>query len=370
MRFGGYFPFMKDKQIRSVFLDFGGGDSDDNDDSDSGGNTDVVQVSERSFQSPGSKSGGDIDRSDRYYRGKSDLERKASRAIAGTVMSTLGGAVLGPAGSLAGRQLGRHIADSSTTYETDAQGNRLNGGGSGGGYGGDRDNNSGGNMALIGKTLEGGNGSGGGHNIPGAIGGAVSEELQGLRESIAEQRRQFDIGQGNLEPFREAGQGALSQQQALLGLSGVDAQQQAFDQFNESPGQAFLRKRGQKALLANASATGGLGGGNVKSALQQQGIGFAQQQLNNQMAQLSGISGTGQSTAVTQAGLGQQFAGNVGQMQQSAAQSRASGLLAQQAMEQQQRQADSAADAQRNQQLIGLAGQFAKPAFDFIGGLF
>lgn len=219
----------------------------------------------------------------------------------------------------------------------------------------------------------------GGGNVPhgqntsfggGAIGGAVNAELTGLRESIAEQRRQFDIGQANLSPFREAGEGALTQQQALLGLSGVEAQQTAFDQFAESPAQAFLRKRGQKALLANASATGGLGGGNVQKALVEHGIGVAAQQEGEQFNRLAGLSGTGQSTAVTQAQLGQQFAGNVGQLQQGAAQSRASGLLAQQALEQQQRTADSAASARQNEQLLGFAGQFAKPAFDFIGGLF
>ncbi len=157
--------------------------------------------------------------------------------------------------------------------------------------------------------------------------GQVSQ--QGSLAAVAENRRQFDATQRNLQPFIRAGTGALTEQQALLGLAGVDAQQAAFGRFTDSPGQAFLRERGERALLRNASAIGGLGGGNVRSALQQQGIGFAQQQLNNQLAQLGGISGTGASTATNLGSIGASTAANIGQGLQSAANARASGITGQ-----------------------------------------
>lgn len=138
-------------------------------------------------------------------------------------------------------------------------------------------------------------------------------------------------------PFvaQESGQ-SLRAQQALLGLQGQEAQQQAFSALEESPGQRFIRQRQQRALLRNAGAIGGLGGGNIRTALQEQAAGFAQQDLQNQFNRL-GITSAGeqavqgrQQQAVTnlaniRAGLGaQQGAALIG-----AGQARASGILAQ-----------------------------------------
>ena len=145
--------------------------------------------------------------------------------------------------------------------------------------------------------------------------------------ALEEQRRQFDITQEQFTPFREAGVAALGQQQALLGLSGQEAQTQAFQQFQESPGQAFLRERGEQALLRNTSAIGGLGGGRVRSELQQQGIGFAQQDLQNQLARLGGIAGQGQAATSNVAQFGAQSAANVGNLLQSQGQAQAGGIL-------------------------------------------
>jgi len=145
--------------------------------------------------------------------------------------------------------------------------------------------------------------------------------------SITEQRRQFDVTQGNLQPFQEAGVEALGQQQALIGLSGVDAQQQAFDALEQSPGQQFLRDRAQKNLVRNASAIGGLGGGNVRSALVQQGVGFAQQDLQNQFGRLGQLAGQGQSAATTIGQFGQQTSSNIGNTLVNQGNSRATGIL-------------------------------------------
>ena len=40
---------------------------------------------------------------------------------------------------------------------------------------------------------------------------AAKAQERGTEAGIAEQRRQFDITQGNLQPFQEAGVGALGQ---------------------------------------------------------------------------------------------------------------------------------------------------------------
>lgn len=157
--------------------------------------------------------------------------------------------------------------------------------------------------------------------------GAAATQAAAADRASEEQRRQFDISRKQAEPFRQAGLAALGQQQALMGLKGVGAQQQAFEQFQESPGQAFLRERGEQALLRQSAAIGGLGGGQVRSELQRQGIGFAQQDLQNQLARLGAMAGQGQAVTGNVAQLGANMATQVGQQQIQAGQALASGQL-------------------------------------------
>lgn len=137
----------------------------------------------------------------------------------------------------------------------------------------------------------------------------------------------FDVTQANLQPFQEAGVAALGQQQALLGLSGQEAQQTAFAGLNESPGQEFLRQRQQRALVRNASAIGGLGGGNVRTALQQQAVGFAQQDIENQFGRLGTLAGRGQTAATNVGQFGERAAVTGANFGVAGAEARASGIF-------------------------------------------
>jgi hypothetical protein len=157
--------------------------------------------------------------------------------------------------------------------------------------------------------------------------GAAAAQQASTASAADEQRRQFDLAQEQAAPFREAGLGALQQQQALLGLSGQEAQQTAMQQFQESPGQQFIRKRQERALLRNQAAIGGLGGGNVRTALQQQAAGFAQQDFQNQLSRLGGIAGQGQTATSNIAQLGAGTSANIGNLLQAGGQAQASGIL-------------------------------------------
>jgi hypothetical protein len=179
----------------------------------------------------------------------------------------------------------------------------------------------------------------------------ASSQAAGIQSNAARTaeegvNRRFDITQQNLQPFEEAGVGALGQQQALLGLSGVDAQQQAFAGLENSPGQQFLRDRQQKALLRKASAIGGLGGGNVRTALQEQAVGFAQQDIQNQFGRLGQLAGQGQSAVTNLGQFGSQAANQAGQFGIAGSQARASGILGGQQ-----------AEGQFRGQLLNLGGQ-------------
>jgi len=147
---------------------------------------------------------------------------------------------------------------------------------------------------------------------------AATRQEEALGAGITEQRRQFDLLFGLSQPSIEAGDLARQQQLALLGLLGPEAQTAANTQFAESPGQQFIRERQQRALLRNQGAIGGLGGGNVRTALQEQAAGFAAQDQQNQFNRLSSLTGG------AQVGVG-----NVGQFGQASTQN-ITNLLAQQ----------------------------------------
>lgn len=160
---------------------------------------------------------------------------------------------------------------------------------------------------------------------------AAKSQTNASNMSIEEQRRQFDATQQNLQPFQQAGTAAVGAQQDLLGLNGAEAQAAAFAAMENSPGQKFLRDRAQKNLLRNSSAIGGLGGGNVRSALVEQGVGFAQQDLQNQFGRLGQLAGQGQNAATSIGQFGQNASNNIGNSMIASGNARASGIMNQNA---------------------------------------
>jgi hypothetical protein len=120
-------------------------------------------------------------------------------------------------------------------------------------------------------------------------------------KGIAEQRYQFDAIQKLLAPYVSAGTGALGGQQDLLGLNGNDAQSRAIQALQSSPAFTSANKAGQDAILARASATGGLRGGNVEAALGQFSPALLTSMINDQYNKLGGLTSIGQNAA---AGVG------------------------------------------------------------------
>jgi len=136
------------------------------------------------------------------------------------------------------------------------------------------------------------------------LGGAESAYLGGLRGALgmydmANQQGRADLTgaaqQANttLQPFYGAGQGASDYQAALAGALGDQAQADAFDRFRNSPGQQYLLNESERAIKRNAAATGGLGGGNVQRALQENAIGLAAQDFDNSFRRLGAMSDRG-----------------------------------------------------------------------------
>lgn len=130
---------------------------------------------------------------------------------------------------------------------------------------------------------------------------AASAEERAAQMQIDESSRQFDKIRELLSPYTQAGETALSQQQALLGLSGADAQQAAINALQQSPQFSSLVQQGENALLQNASATGGLRGGNTQGALATLRPQMLSALIESQYSKLGGLTSIGQNAA---AGVG------------------------------------------------------------------
>ena len=158
-----------------------------------------------------------------------------------------------------------------------------------------------------------------------------SQKAEEAQEKAAEKaealtREQMDIEQERLGRYEQFGGPAREQQAAMVGILGPEAQQAAAGAFAASPGQQFLRDQQERALVRNAAAIGGLGGGNVRSALQQQAFQRAQTDWQNQFGRLGALSGAGQTVAGQQAQLGQAGAAQQAQLIQQQGAARASGI--------------------------------------------
>jgi len=134
---------------------------------------------------------------------------------------------------------------------------------------------------------------------------AANAQTQASGASIAESQRQFNAIQELLKPYTQAGTGALTAQQDLLGLNSTGAQQKSIDALSNSPTMQALTDQGENALLANASATGGLRGGNLQAALAKFRPQLLSQLIQQQFGNLGGLVSVGQNAAAGVGNAGQ-----------------------------------------------------------------
>lgn len=161
-----------------------------------------------------------------------------------------------------------------------------------------------------------------------AASAAAGAQTQASAASIAEQRRQFDAVQALLKPYIDAGTGAIGAQQNLLGLGGAGEQQRAIAALEQSPQFQAMQQQGENALLQNASATGGLRGGNIQAALAQFRPQLLSQLIESQFSKLGTVSGLGQASAAGQAAAAQQTGQSISDALQQAGAAQAGSALA------------------------------------------
>lgn len=142
-----------------------------------------------------------------------------------------------------------------------------------------------------------------------AAGAAADAQTEAADKGIAEQRRQFDLVQEVLSPYVQAGDTALTSQLNLLGLGGEEAEQAAIDRISGGSNYLTQVAEGENAILQNASATGGLRGGNTQAALAQYRPTLLNNLVQQQVGNLGGIATRGQNAAA-QTGTAAQNTGN------------------------------------------------------------
>ena len=132
----------------------------------------------------------------------------------------------------------------------------------------------------------------------------------------------------HLSPYVNAGTGALGAQQNLLGLNGNSAQQSAISGIQNGAQFQALEQSGQNAILQNASATGGLRGGNTQAALGQFSPQLLQQLIQQQYSNLGGITSIGQNAAAGVGNAGMANANSISGLLQSQGSAQAGAALA------------------------------------------
>ena len=140
---------------------------------------------------------------------------------------------------------------------------------------------------------------------------AAGAQERSAELGIEEQRRQFDTIRQLLEPYVAAGTPALQAQQAMLGFGGPGAEQAQIEAVQRSPMFQERVRQGEEALLQQASATGGLRGGNVQAALAQFRPALLAEELETRFGRLGGMVGLGQRSAVGVGETGMQLGRDV-----------------------------------------------------------
>lgn len=161
-----------------------------------------------------------------------------------------------------------------------------------------------------------------------AANAAAGAQMEASEMGVEEQRRQFDAVQKLLKPYADAGLSGLSGQQDLMGINGVAKQQAAIGNINNSAEMQTYLQQGENAILQNASATGGLRGGNTQAALAQFRPQLLNQLINQRYQNLAGMTSLGQNAAAGTGNAGMQAASNISNLYQQSGAAQAGAALA------------------------------------------
>jgi hypothetical protein len=156
---------------------------------------------------------------------------------------------------------------------------------------------------------------------------AGKAQVAAADKGVEEQRAAREEMRRLLEPYVAAGGPALEAQMGALGLRGPEAQQAYVSQQEQSPIFQALKRQQEESILQNASATGGLRGGNIQGALAQFSPALLNQFLTQQYDRLGGMTSLGQQSAAGVGTAGMQSATSIAGLLGEAGAARAGSAL-------------------------------------------
>lgn len=156
---------------------------------------------------------------------------------------------------------------------------------------------------------------------------AADAQVAAQKQGIDAITAQNALTQQNLAPYIGEGGKAVGAQSDLLGLNGGSTQDASIKALQDSPLYQSLFRTGQNTVLANASATGGLRGGNIQNSLANFGSDTLATVIQNQLANLGGLAGQGQSAALGGGQLGANAASGIAGLFGNIGNAQANGIL-------------------------------------------
>jgi hypothetical protein len=156
---------------------------------------------------------------------------------------------------------------------------------------------------------------------------AGKAQVAAADKGVEEQRAAREEMRRLLEPYVAAGGPALEAQMGALGLRGAEAQQAYVAEQEQSPIYQALKRQQEESILQNASATGGLRGGNIQGALAQFSPALLNQFLTQQYDRLGGMTALGQQSAAGVGTSGMQSANAISDLFGQAGAARAGAAL-------------------------------------------
>ncbi len=128
------------------------------------------------------------------------------------------------------------------------------------------------------------------------IGGGIMQS-NAAGKAASQSKAALDQQRADLAPYRSAGDLALPQQNALLGLSGQDAADAAMTTFQASPGYQYQVQQGLRAVDAGAASRGYLRSGATIKAEETLGSNLANQGFGEYYNRLMGLTTLGANAA-------------------------------------------------------------------------
>lgn len=122
---------------------------------------------------------------------------------------------------------------------------------------------------------------------------AAQLQYDAAMAGIDETRRQFDLTRADFASEQALGEAGIGGFRRLVGLDGAEAQQAEIDALRASPLYQSIFNNGRDTILATASATGGLRGGNTQDALARFGGDALSQVIRQQLSDYAGTIGIG-----------------------------------------------------------------------------